>query len=149
MTDRRRLNGRYKRGLSVDERFWSKVEKSPEGCWQWTASTVPGTGYATFYVSAQEPRVNTHRWAYERFVGIVPPGLHLDHLCRNRSCVNPEHLEPVTPQVNTLRGISFAAENAAKTACPQGHPYDEENTYRRAGRRYCLACRGRRNRRAA
>jgi hypothetical protein len=83
-----------------------------------------------------------HRVAYELLVGPIPEGLELDHLCRNTRCVNPEHLEPVTGRENLMRAVSsWAAKNAAKTHCPQGHPYDEENTkVKRDGGRACRAC---------
>jgi hypothetical protein len=70
-----------------------------------------------------------HRVAYELLVGPIPDGMHLDHLCRTPACVNPAHLEPVTPRVNSLRGVSFSAVNATKETCPAGHPYSADNTY--------------------
>jgi hypothetical protein len=104
-------------------------------CWVWAGMVDKVTGYARFQISGRT--VYGHRWAYERFVDLVDDDLQCDHLCRNRACVNPWHLEPVTPLENTRRG----AGHASKTHCPQGHPYDEVNTYRWNGRRYCLACR--------
>lgn len=82
-----------------------------------------------------------HRVAYELFVAEIPEGFDLDHLCRNRGCVNPDHLEPVTRRENLLRGETIPARNARITHCPQGHPYDAENTrIRPCGRRRCAAC---------
>ena len=80
--------------------------------------------------------------SYEHFRGAIPEGLNLDHLCRNRKCVNPDHLEAVTQRVNVMRGVSVTAENMRKSHCPTGHPYDAANTYVRAnGHRGCRACR--------
>lgn len=118
-------------------RFWSKVDK--QDCWVWTGTVKPN-GYGKFSVG--QKTLNAHRWSYETFVGKVPEGLDLDHLCRNRACVNPAHLEPVTRSVNITRGRSACAE---KTHCPRNHPYDAANTrvYVRDGvfvGRICRAC---------
>lgn len=127
------------------ERFWDRTIKpaigEPHiGCWRWTGARNPD-GYGTFYVDRARRSVPAHRFAYEQFVGPIPEGRHIDHLCRHRWCVNPYHMEPVTPAENTLRGESFSALNAQKTHCPQGHPYDEANTYVGAsGARYCRTC---------
>lgn len=129
------------RGATVEQRFWLKVSgASYQECWIWTASLKPN-GYGQFRPSRRE-NVYAHRWAYEWLIAEIPAGLHLDHLCRNRRCVNPWHLEPVTTLVNNHRGET----NAAKTHCPQGHEYTEENTARTGGRRYCITCRTARNR---
>jgi hypothetical protein len=82
-----------------------------------------------------------HRFAWELLRGAIPDGLTLDHLCRNRRCVNPDHLEPVTAVENTMRGQAPHAINARKTHCLRGHAFDEENTYVRSdGARICRAC---------
>jgi hypothetical protein len=112
------------------ERFWSHVDTSGD-CWLWTGS-LNGFGYARFSVTiAPRRRINygAHVWAWEQEHGPVPAGLELDHLCRNRRCVNPAHLEAVSHQENVLRGVTLAASNLLKTHCPQGHPYSPENTY--------------------
>mgnify|MGYP001601937125 CR=1 FL=1 len=125
---------------SVDQRFWEKVDKNgSNGCWVWGAWTNE-RGYGLFSPTHRD-KIFAHRWAYENINGPIPEGYQLDHLCRNRICVNPAHLEVVTPQQNTLRGQSFAAVNARKTHCPQGHPYDLFNTSMHfSGRRRCRAC---------
>ena len=127
------------------ERFWGWVDKTPT-CWIWTGAGANSQrggqwGYGRFQPELGSPKkVQAHRFAYEALVGPIPEGLHLDHLCRNRKCVNPEHLEPVTCQENRLRGEGFNAENAAKTHCPEGHPYSGENVAIRGGRRHCREC---------
>ena len=107
---------------TVEERFWEKVNKSaPNGCWEWTAGLF-ATGYGGFQYGGRP--VAAHRWAYEALVGPIPEGLELDHLCRNRKCVNPAHMEPVTHKENTLRGEGPTAQNAKKQACTKcGSPY--------------------------
>lgn len=118
--------------------WFAKVEPTSFfGCWTWTAHT--NDGYGQFHDGTRD--VGAHRWAYEWVHGPVLIGLELDHLCRNRACVNPLHLDPVTLRENQMRGAGFVAANAAKAHCPQGHPYDEANTYRHGSRRQCLTCR--------
>ena len=124
---------------SADERFAEKVAVRENSCHEWTAGTA-GEGYGYFYTGRTEPgqhgRVYAHRWAYERYVGPIPAGMVIDHLCRNRACVNPEHLEPVPQRVNVARG----AGNGSQTHCPQGHPYSGPNLRVYRGTRYCRAC---------
>ena len=120
-------------------RFWKFVSLQGNGCWLWTGG-IADNGYAHF--SFDGKGVLAHRWAYQYFIGEpIPDGLEPDHLCRNRSCVNPWHLEVVTHPVNCQRGEG-AQFQRDKTHCPQGHPYDEENTYRRLDRpqRNCKIC---------
>jgi hypothetical protein len=120
---------------SIAERFAAKVTKT-EGCWLFTGQIDRG-GYGLFWY---EDRLRgAHRVSYELYVGPIPDGLHLDHLCRNRACVNPAHLEPVTNRENTLRGI---LPNKLKTHCKWGHPYSEENTWTdpKTGWRQCRTC---------
>lgn len=126
---------------SAEERFWAKVDKaSPGGCWEWTAA-LSDTGYGSFGVGPGH-KANAHRYSYELVNGPVPKGLHLDHLCRVRRCVNPEHLEVVTPQVNNLRGVGPAAANASKAACPAcGSEYRRVVSPSKTPRRECVPCR--------
>lgn len=119
------------------KQFWAKVEKT-DNCWIWNGCRV--AGYGQFSVNGKGKR--SHRIAYELLVGPIPVGLHLDHLCRNPSCVNPAHLEPVTSRENTLRGNAMFAgdHNRRKTHCPYGHEYTPENTYRSKKGRECRTC---------
>ena len=121
----------------IPERFWHYVDKT-EGCWEWTGGHN-SHDYAIFRSHA------AHRILWEHLNGPVPRGLELDHLCRNRGCVNPAHLEAVTHSENVLRGIGpeiARRRHAAVTHCPHGHAYDATNTHRNAttGQRTCRTC---------
>ena len=120
-------------------RFWSKVVMgSRDECWAWLGQ-ITEKGYASF--SVERKPYPAHRYAFEVMIGPIPDGLTLDHLCRNRGCVNPFHVEPVTNRVNVLRGIGPSAVNAIKETCARGH--DNWRTSRRAdGRtyRFCRTC---------
>lgn len=122
------------------QRFMDLVQKgrgrSP--CWVWQGSSR--MGYPAFAVTHRSSPY-AHRWYWEQVVGPVPKGMQLDHLCRNKMCVNPKHLEAVTPKVNRQRAAVFITE------CPHGHPYTEENTRRRNGKRECRTCARLRDRR--
>jgi hypothetical protein len=117
-----------------------------DGCWEWLGSRH-GKGYGHFAVRGTTTRMKAHRYSYELFRGPIPEGMTLDHLCRNRSCVNPSHLEPVTNRENILRGEGLAARCARQTHCKYGHPFDEANTVVTKRQRICRTCH-RRNGRA-
>ncbi|MFC8008955.1 HNH endonuclease signature motif containing protein [Streptomyces cinereoruber] len=106
-------------------RFWRRVAIT-DRCWTWTGTTVPA-GYGRLIINKKVTLV--HRYSYELNVGPIPKGLTIDHLCRTKNCVNPDHLEAVTSRVNTLRSNNPAAINRRKTHCIQGHALTKENTY--------------------
>lgn len=125
------------------DRFMAKITVTDAGykspCWLWP---VRANSYGTFHLSNPTHAIRAHRWAYEQFIGPVPDGLVIDHLCRNPSCVNPAHLEAVTQKVNLLRGNTLQAQNTAKTHCIHGHLLDGNNLYKRPnGKRVCRICR--------
>jgi hypothetical protein len=141
----------------VLDRLLSKVDVPASWltCWTWKGHVIP-KGYGQIYVGGRMKRA--HRVAYELAIGPIPEGMNLDHLCHTRDsscsggdsclhrrCVNPLHLEPVSARDNTHRStVAIAAQNAAKTHCPQGHEYTPENTYVWAdapgASRHCRTC---------
>lgn len=122
--------------LKILYRFLNKIKYEPlEGCWEWTGAIHLGYGR----IKINGVNLLAHRISYEYWKGTIPNNLEIDHLCRNRYCVNPLHLEVVTRQENTIRGIS-PERNLLKTHCPYGHPYNDENTRKRRGGRECKEC---------
>lgn len=117
--------------------FLSKIDQKPEGCWGWTGSVDPKSGYG------RQGKGWAHRISYEMFVGPIPLGYEIDHVlalgCVERTCTRPDHLEAVPPAENRRRQPNVIAQ-LARTHCPHGHPYDELNTIRRRGKRECREC---------
>ena len=126
-------------------RFVDGIVLEPAGCWGHT-NKVQATGYLQATVNGRHGWA--HRLMYEALVGPIPAGLCIDHLCRNRSCLNPSHMEPVTIGENNRRGMSPFAVNRRRTKCVNGHVFDAANTYVAAdGSRDCRRCRRERMRR--
>ena len=136
-------------------RFWLKVDqKGDDECWRWLAAIGQPDGYGRFAIGSRT--YLAHRVAYTISRGPITDEMQLDHLCRHHECVNPAHLEEVSHAENVRRGsagLVIAEHQRSKTHCPQGHPYDGENTYfaKRSGRanpeRQCRRCRAAASRR--
>lgn len=126
---------------NITERFLGFISPEPNtGCWLWMGIVRnKHRGYGAFTIGARK-MVSAHRFSWEHFHGTIPEGLQIDHLCRNTSCVNPDHLEPVTPKENTIRstvGSTTKLRHAAKTHCPHGHHIDGRTKH---GSRFCKIC---------
>lgn len=131
--------------MTAGERFWAKVEKTDDDCWLWIGGTN-GIGYGRFMPDGRRlgnrRLVYAHRYAYELMIGPISDGYEIDHLCRNPSCVRPEHLEAVTHAENLRRSVP-----ATRSTCKRGHPRDGytasgllNDAYDRSGKRYCRTC---------
>lgn len=123
--------------MNREDAFWARITDRPDGCWIWPG--VPHrSGYGRF-VADVGVVVYAHRYAWESHNGQqIPDGMQIDHLCRNRICVNPAHLEVVTQRENLRRSEAPAGINARKTHCPQGHSLAD--AYIVAGKRKCRPC---------
>lgn len=119
-------------GWVFERRLTERCEVSDAGCWLWQGPLMPN-GYGQINRTGKLWLI--HRLAYTLMVGEIPAGLQIDHLCRVRNCINPDHLEPVTQAENLRR------QGAAVVECPQGHLYSEENTYRSPSAATCRRCR--------
>lgn len=127
------------------QRFNAKIEVNSNGCWNWTAA-LSQYGYGRFWYEHENGewfQVMAHRFAYSVWISpLLDSTTVIDHLCRNKKCVNPAHMEEVTIQINTQKGLAgHHTFQSGKTHCPQGHSYDVENTYvTKNGKRMCRAC---------
>lgn len=124
--------------VTEEERFWGYIEKT-DTCWNWVG-TAGTRGYGFFWDGIKY--VQAHRYAHEKLIGEIPDEYHVDHLCFNKLCVKPAHLEAVTAKVNIRRAQMHYGIGCAVTHCPQGHEYTPENTYiEPKGSRSCIKCR--------
>ena len=133
---------RIKQGVTIFERLWRHIAPEPSsGCWLWLGA-LDSKGYGLFRMNMK--LYKAHRATFAAYGGTIPPGLQLDHKCRVRSCVNPDHLEPVTALENTRRGL-VPTLHSSRTYCRRGHALTTENARPRNDKnrkigRVCRAC---------
>lgn len=121
------------------KRFWVRVTRHEDGCWEWQSPRADG--YGKVWVSPAHPHAYVHQVSYLLAGGVIPDGMEIDHVCRNRRCVRPAHLECVTHRENVLRSDGAAARHARTMFCPRGHLYTGANLrIRPDGRRACREC---------
>jgi HNH endonuclease len=125
---------------SLPPKIASRIQKT-NGCWVWTGSLTV-QGYGRMFIKERGTTDYAHRIVYKLLVGPIPEGLTIDHLCRNKLCVNPEHLETVSARTNILRGYGPAARNARKKRCHKGHILSGKNVMivRGGTKRQCRKC---------
>jgi len=129
--------------MTTAQRFWAKVLKTPY-CWLWTGAILRD-GHGQLWSGTKA--ISAHRFSYELFKGPIAKGHQIDHLCCTPACVNPDHLEAVTPREHLMRGLTLAGINARKTECPKGHLLSGSNLYVQPdGRRSCRTCKTARKR---
>lgn len=120
------------------ERLLGRYYVAESGCWEWSG---PLTMHGYGYLSRQKKKVMAHRATYEMWCGPIPEGLELDHLCKNRACGRPDHLEPVTHRENVRRGDALSGKRSRQTHCHRGHPLSGENLrINKNGSRSCRTC---------
>lgn len=117
----------------VKKHILNKISKTDKGCWEYPYC-IQSNGYARLKGKY------AHRLSYEAFVSKIPKGLTIDHLCKNKICVNPDHMEPVTASENVKRSNAASAVNARKTHCMRGHPFEGHNLFMSQGKRQCRIC---------
>ena len=124
----------------LKDKILARSRSTPEGCWFWEGALSTDKRYGRLHATGVGEQL-AHRVSYRVFVGPIPEGMTLDHLCGQSRCVNPAHLEPVSLRENIMRGSGICAQHARQTHCKRGHEFTPENTYRYAdGRRGCRTC---------
>lgn len=130
---------RRRKSRPAVERLLERCVETADGCWQFTGPLMKN-GYSRVWVTGEDEKRLGHRVSYEHFIAPIPHGLVLDHTCRNRACVNPWHLDPVTDAVNIRRGESISVRHAERERCNNGHRYTPENTHLTMQGRKCRTC---------